>query len=639
VLVTLEESSDYEILGANGTEAMADQAAGGQRSACVPTQDKETVVVRIRPLVAGSVFINVTAVVDTEFAEPCSSGEVLNKIDRISKPIAVDYEGFPRENTWTSFICDTDSNGTTWNLDAPANIVNNSIRAWINVAGDLLAPTLDNLGHLIRMPYGCGEQNMVTFTPNIYVLQYLQASNQANEIVTERLLTYMRNGYQRELTFKRSDGSYGCFGETDESGSTWLTAFVVKSYAQSLNFIDVDLNEILMSSNFLKSVQLESGCFASVGTVHNKRMKGGVGASDTPGTLTAYVMAALLEAGVDATVPAITSATACINAATAPGTEGENDIYLLALKAYAYSLAGLPQTEDTINDLLDRSTQVPEAIYWDMNSLNGLYSSALSVETASYVLLAMLTANIPDSQQTTLNIVKGISYWFNGLGSFVSTQDTVVALQALALYASHQDQPLNLDVTAVGDNLNVVFQITESNKLVIQRADVDVISNNVTVDATGSGCALVQAVVRFNVPDPNLSEVFLLSVETFVDYNNPVCRANRIRICGTYLLNDGESNMGIIEVNLVSGYAPQIEDLQRIVSDVTGSIMRYEVEDGKVLFYINQFTDSETCIEFTATEVTEVEDVRPGTVKIYDYYEPEFFMSETYTFTRRVCRT
>ena len=41
----------------------------------------------------------------------------------------------------------------------------------MSAVGDLLGPTLENLGSLVRMPYGCGEQNMLNFAPNIFILR------------------------------------------------------------------------------------------------------------------------------------------------------------------------------------------------------------------------------------------------------------------------------------------------------------------------------------------------------------------------------------------------------------------------------------------------------------------------------------
>lgn len=51
-----------------------------------------------------------------------------------------------------------------------------------------------NLGHLIRMPYGCGEQNMIKFAPNVFILQYLTITRQATPEVTSRLTNLMKTG-------------------------------------------------------------------------------------------------------------------------------------------------------------------------------------------------------------------------------------------------------------------------------------------------------------------------------------------------------------------------------------------------------------------------------------------------------------
>lgn len=57
--------------------------------------------------------------------------------------------------------------------------------------GDILAPSIAGLGSLVRMPCGCGEQNMINFAPNIYVLQYLTATGQADATTAERAKAYM----------------------------------------------------------------------------------------------------------------------------------------------------------------------------------------------------------------------------------------------------------------------------------------------------------------------------------------------------------------------------------------------------------------------------------------------------------------
>ena len=46
----------------------------------------------------------------------------------------------------------------------------------------------------MRMPYGCGEQNMVNFAPNIYVLKYLQTVNQLTKSLENKAKGFMIAG-------------------------------------------------------------------------------------------------------------------------------------------------------------------------------------------------------------------------------------------------------------------------------------------------------------------------------------------------------------------------------------------------------------------------------------------------------------
>ena len=128
--------------------------------------------------------------------------------------------------------------------------------------------------------------------------------------------------------------------------------------------------------------------------------------------------------------------------------------------------------------------------------------------------------------------------------------------------------------------------------------------------------------------DAEPSEAFSMSVSTSLEHGINQCKTRKIRVCARYLLNDGASNMAVIEVTLVSGYVPLKKDLKRIVGYGTGIIKRYEIDGSKILFYVDEFTQRETCVEFKIVEEVEVENAKPGTVKVYDYYEPEFYISE-----------
>lgn len=60
-----------------------------------------------------------------------------------------------------------------------------------------MGPSISGLDSLIQMPYGCGEQNMINFAPNIYVLQYLTAIDQVDQDATDRATEHMMIGNSR----------------------------------------------------------------------------------------------------------------------------------------------------------------------------------------------------------------------------------------------------------------------------------------------------------------------------------------------------------------------------------------------------------------------------------------------------------
>ncbi|KAK0422305.1 hypothetical protein QR680_007497 [Steinernema hermaphroditum] len=159
--------------------------------------------------------------------------------DAIEMPLKVEPEGY-RVDRNVPVIIDLAGgkiNNFTKEVDLqfPSDAVDGSRRARVDIVGDIMGPALSNIDSLVQMPFGCGEQNMVTLVPNIVVLRYLKATNRANSLIESKAIKYMEAGYQRELTYKRDDNSFSAFGQSDSHGSTWLTAFVVRSFKQAQN--------------------------------------------------------------------------------------------------------------------------------------------------------------------------------------------------------------------------------------------------------------------------------------------------------------------------------------------------------------------------------------------------------------------
>ncbi|EMP24273.1 Alpha-2-macroglobulin-like protein 1 [Chelonia mydas] len=249
--------------------------------------------------------------------------------DTVIKPLLVQPGGILEEKAHSSLLCQEASEEIS--LQLPVNVLAGSERAHVTVLGDIMGTALQNIDRLLAMPYGCGEQNMVRFAPNIYIQQYLEKSGQLSPEIRHKAQGFLQSGYQRELLYKHNDGSYSAFGESDAVGNTWLTAFVLKSFGQARPYISIDEKHLEDALGWLQRHQLESGCFRSVGKLFNNALQGGV---VDELSLSAYITAGLLELGQPLTDPMMTRALQCLRESST------SDLYTQALLAYAFGLAG-----------------------------------------------------------------------------------------------------------------------------------------------------------------------------------------------------------------------------------------------------------------------------------------------------------
>ena len=74
----------------------------------------------------------------------------------------------------------------------------------VAVTGSYLTQTIEGLEKLLQMPFGCGEQNMILFAPNVFVSRYLKETSQLKPEVMAKAEKLMITGYQRELTYRRA---------------------------------------------------------------------------------------------------------------------------------------------------------------------------------------------------------------------------------------------------------------------------------------------------------------------------------------------------------------------------------------------------------------------------------------------------
>ncbi|KAK3608165.1 hypothetical protein CHS0354_034124 [Potamilus streckersoni] len=633
-------------------------ALGAVQKMCVCGGDSKSAKFHIVPLKVGEIDLEATAV-STEDDNTCVnqiiSKEGIGVQDGVRRKLLVEPEGIPQEYTKSFYLC-PEGSSLSQVIDLPVagndELVPDSTRAKVTVIGDIMGPTLSNLKDLLKMPYGCGEQNMASWSPNIYVLQYLTNTNQLTDAIQDEAKGYMRIGYQRQLKYRHHDGSYSAWGDNEyqnSTGSTWLTAFVVKSMAQSRTFIDIDNNDLDFSMKWLLNHQSEDGCIQSVGQVFSNYLKGGLADGENVGGLTAFALIALLEAGIDRNDPAVTNGFICLEK-----QQTNADTYTLAVMAYAFTLYNVdsPKRGQIMAELEARAkVPNPGQKHWSQEEKErnktdegNFYWRAPSaeVEMTAYVLMA----NIAQEQVGAISQAQPIVQWLtqqrNAYGGFSSTQDTVVALQALSIYATLVYHG-GMDILVRVDTQNNLYQtgINDSNSLVLTTWDLPPQTTLLNVNVEGKGCAMVQANMKYNIykneEEKTGQPSFHVKVNLYKsvsDINN--CKQRTIKICVRYALPNF-SNMAIVEVKMVTGWIPVKSTVKELVA--RNQIQKFEINPDNVDFYFDEFDSKERCFAFDVEQSDiEVSNPKPALIKVYDYYEIKDSVMTLYEI-KTICET
>eukprot|EP00040_Diaphanoeca_grandis_P034519 m.214278 g.214278 ORF g.214278 m.214278 type:complete len:1577 (-) comp33172_c0_seq2:291-5021(-) len=591
----------------------------------------------VRPLVVGNTLIT-------------ASGSSPTQQDTVVRSLLVKPEGIRREYV-SSTLIDIDESGEANAVLSTAiptgELVPGSASIKVTATADLMGPSINGVDRLIRMPTGCGEQNMITFAPIISVYAYLLNTGQLTNKLESSSKKYMVTGYQRELTYRHSNGGFSAFGEGDKLASTWLTAFVLRSFALADDYVYVDPAVLAKSVTWVMAQQTKTGSFESVGKVIHQDMMGGV---QGPITLSAYVTAALIEARSVA-LPAgnwesawdakLDNAIAYIRAEVDGGrVTGSYRTTLVCFALVRAAKAGLIAWDDTTDiytTMMSIATKDGDAMYWKDTTTPSTsqpkqqfwsppYHST-DVEATSYALLAIVTREDSDKLAHAYPVVRWLGTSRNGDGGWQSTQDTIMALESLAVYAQLAYGEIgDLTLSLASSNSGwkgVDFGLDTSNFGVFQSAPVPANVSTIAVAATGTGTVLVSAIVTW-YESMNIAPVdpppIVVKPKCDMIQGSDVRIA--CRICVRTQKNVTATGFSVIESSLFTGLSVEDTPQQLLkTNQVTAPVLkRIDVVDNQVSFYIDELTDTDVCVEYTAVKTAIVADLQPIIVSAYDYY-------------------
>ena len=560
-----------------------------------------------------------------------------------------------------------------------------SNKATISVVGDVVGPAFPtipvNASSLLRKPFGCGEQNMFNFAANMYTLLYLRLTGQRSAAIEKTAFKYLNIQYQRQLSFQNPDGAFRAF-RFNQRPSVWLTAFCARilhkaTFQEWESFLFIDPSIINKAIGFILQHQTGEGAFYETAIQPYDRKMNlttkflGDHVRYRNISLTAHVLITLTE--VRDLRGEISGKAATARWAAQRYLErmlhvvkAFEDPYELAIVTYALTQVNSVDAEEAFNLLDSKMKEVSGMRYWSKQFVtppktqienNRPYIlprlpdefEALNVETTAYALLVHM------SKQAVIQ--KEIVEWLNShrlhIGGWSSTQDSIIAFQALIEYSiqSRLRDVTNIDVTIEVPSVagfEKKIHIGQHNLATLQSYEISNAYGPVIVKAQGSGLAIVQLDVEYNVDWPHLQiqpPLRAFDLNVFMHAYGRNSSHLVFRSCQRWV-NTQESyasGMAVLEVTVPTGYLIQQQELDHYVhSGTVRNLQEARFQERKVVFYFDyvshqvqrseinrdflQLDISPICVTFTVQRWYPVANLtRYMPVRVYDYYAPGKF--------------
>merc|ERR1719367_64650 len=197
-----------------------------------------------------------------------------------------------------------------------------------------------------------------------------------------------------------------------------------------------------------------------------------------------------------------------------------SDIYSSIVVAHAANFMGQKSDVDNLMDSIETKANKTSGKFWDIQKETvkcdycwwSFRPSSEAVEMTAYNIMSHV---LRDQLSLALDSVKWLAKQRNSQGGFVSTQDTVVALQALSMSSAQVtviDLDMSLDITEDDEKLASVI-LGDDNGLLLQQHKVTQLPSRLGVKSSGPGCAMVQSVLRYNTKEVKGNNGFKLTVE------------------------------------------------------------------------------------------------------------------------------
>ncbi|XP_067928326.1 CD109 antigen-like [Watersipora subatra] len=688
VLLTVHSSDDYQFVELDLNTAVLGVPVDGPHQVLVPVfaGSNRQVLLPVRPRTFGHLVITISA--------SCVVGG-----QTVVHHVFVDHYGVPEHYITSKQVDLTIANSERLpDMLLPVdevvvdpeqriqNYVPGSPKTRIFVLGDVVGVSFFPYTHydlnsenLLRQPYGTGAEAVFNFAVNVYTLKLLRPLSSITMEEINKVLFTLNIALQEMMFYMQEDGSFKEFRWSDKS-STWLTAIALQALSDARTVspdkfqdFEVPVVTLTKAAAWLAAQQDNStGAFQEINTIYNRRFTSDftlpfetedetIEYRPSNLSLTALSVLALSQTGelsADANVAA--------QRATSLGAEyiekyieQVQDPFELSICLYALITAGKTTKESaTLQRLNSMARKESQMIYWSTSPIEAIdkghsgqdtvvrllskqFSNVTSYATSatSYAMLSNMKNSAPENDLKEMQ--KFLQEQHMWVGGFSSTQDTLIAMQALSVRAVNNQNrntyALSFEFRSdQNENWFESFTIDQSNWFKQQVIETPSHWGSIQTVVKGHGVALIQLETTLNhehefqlrkPPNP----VFHLG-----NYNNDIRTSGfnhsyiDYRICPSYIAG-GQSGMSVMEVAVPSGYVVHNRTLQKYVLDAraaNSTLRNAEYYNNKAVFYFDYLDQNEerSCVEFSAVRWFPVANITQTlSLKVFEYYEPGNF--------------
>jgi uncharacterized protein YfaS (alpha-2-macroglobulin family) len=345
-----------------------------------------------------------------------------------------------------------------FDLAFPQNVTAGSRSLSIRVSPSVVGSLFSALEYLTAFPYGCVEQTMSSFLPNITVSQAARELKLKTDVDEAALKKKVNAGLERLYSFQHEDGGWGWW-QSDET-HPFMTAYVVAGLTQAkASGAEVNQEAVQRGAAWLAKALAEQ--------------------SKLSPDLRAYMSYALVVAGQGGQAPL----------ARLYDRRSELSPHGLSVLGLALELAKDARAADIATALEAAAQQDGEQAWWPANRDPLLdFSDDATPEATAYAVrfLSHQRPSSPLLPKAALWLMnhRNEGYWWS------STKQTAMVIYGLIDYLKVTNE-LNSNVTAtvfVNDRVVFIRKVDgELPPVVLDESKLNPAGNNIRVTTTGSG--------------------------------------------------------------------------------------------------------------------------------------------------------